>query len=358
MSKQKKPFYSGKRTVYFWNIKILTELIKRILEAKFDCFIIIEGRRGLGKSTLAYEIGKSLRNGRDINMRQKGEYTFNPPRDLVFSQMDFLKAVNHRWKSIVVADEMINVTFNRDFYSDSQKKIIKALNMNRDHCNLIISCVPQFAVLDNQIKNLCRLRITVVRRGLAIVHTPNQTIYTKDIWDTATNEKIERSWLIKGSKPRYTKLTTFRGVIRFKDLNEKHRTLYESIKVAKRNLILVEEETKALNESARENNEGWTRNMIQMLESGEFHTPEQFAKACISAGKKPSAVKTHINLLLSDEGSPKRFAGFFKKFKSDKYDAERSQDNEILLDEDNPDDKKMLERMSSRVPDILRDGNE
>jgi len=30
---------------------------------------------------------------------------------------------------------MINVTFNRDFYNEDQKNIIKMINMNRDHKN-------------------------------------------------------------------------------------------------------------------------------------------------------------------------------------------------------------------------------
>ena len=133
-------------------------------------------------------------------------------RSMIYTKKETLNFF-HQWNKNGIADEMINVTFNRDFYDLDQKNVIKMINMNRDHCNLFIACVPQFQNLDTQIKNLCKIRITVVRRGLAIIQTPNRTIYVKDKWDQATNEKFEREWLQKGiSKPTYSKLTTFREI--------------------------------------------------------------------------------------------------------------------------------------------------
>ena len=137
---------------------------------------------------------------------------------------------------------MINVTFNRDFYNEDQKNIIKMINMNRDHCNFFIACVPQFQSLDNQIKNLCKIKITVVRRGLCIIQTPNRTIYVRDKWDQATNEKIERQWLQKGiTKPAYSKLTTFRGLMQFPKLHPSVEDKYKEIKDVNRNLIAKED---------------------------------------------------------------------------------------------------------------------
>jgi hypothetical protein len=99
------------------------------------------------------------------------------------------------------------------------------------------------------------MRISVIRRGLAIVHTPVKSIYSKDIWDTAHNEKIEREWL-KGnsSKPKYSRLTTFRGFLKFPDLTEKQRTLYEKLKFEKRNQLMVEDEEKK-DDQSNENSE-------------------------------------------------------------------------------------------------------
>jgi hypothetical protein len=133
---------------------------------------------------------------------------------------------------------MINVAFNRDFFGEDQKNLVKMINMNRDHGNLLICCVPQFQNLDNQIKNLCKIRITVARRGLAVIQTPNRTIYNRDRWDSSNNEKIERDWLKKGSGlPQYSRLNTFRGMIRFPALTEKQQIIYDKIKGAERNVI-------------------------------------------------------------------------------------------------------------------------
>jgi len=82
------------------------------------------------------------------------------------------------------------------------------------------------------------MKITVLRRGVAIIHMPNQTVYSPDIWDERVNEKIEREWIKGGvSKPRYSRLTTFKGFIYFSKLTEKQENIYQQIKDDKRNLI-------------------------------------------------------------------------------------------------------------------------
>lgn len=218
----------------------LVYMIVKILLNDFDCFIIIEGNRGLGKSTLAIHIARKVARCFKLLGLAK-QYVFNWNRSLIYTKKE-TKHFWHKWKSIGIADEMINVTFNRDFYDSDQKDIIKMINMNRDHANLFLACVPQFQTLDNQIKNLCKIRITVVRRGLAIIQTPNRTIYVKDKWDQATNEKLEREWLQKGiNKPAYSKLTTFRGILKFPKLHPTAEAKYQAVKDRKRNLVAKEE---------------------------------------------------------------------------------------------------------------------
>ena len=228
----------GKQVMQWSMIKMITMIVK-ILQNKFDCFIVIEGNRGLGKSTLAIHLARGV--SREFKKMGSDNYRFNWKNTLVYTKKE-TKRFWHKWTATGIADEMINVTFNRDFFSDEQKDIIKMINMNRDHCNLFIACVPQFQNLDTQIKQLCKIRITVVRRGLAIIQTPNQTIYVKDRWDTASNEKIERNWVAKGIKnPHYTKLTTFRGVMRYPKLSAPAEAKYQDVKDTKRNLVAKED---------------------------------------------------------------------------------------------------------------------
>ena len=214
-------------------------MICNILQNKFDCVIIIEGNRGLGKSTLAIHLSRGV--AREMKRRGVKDYKFNWRGSLIYTRKE-TKAFLQKWRVNGIADEMINVAFNRDFYNEDQKDIIKQLNMNRDHCNFFQQCVPQFQVLDNQIKNLCKIRITVVRRGVAIIQTPNKSIYSVDRWDQKINEKIERQWIAKGIKnPHYTKLTTFRGLLRFPALREASEIKYQLVKDTKRNAVAKEE---------------------------------------------------------------------------------------------------------------------
>jgi hypothetical protein len=245
------------KQVVMWSNEKFISMIVEILLNNFDCFIIIEGSRGIGKSTMAYHIAKcvyyyfnNLKRRTDMTKFKvdKDSYIFNPETDLLYKRKQVLEFFN-QWRKIGIADEMINVAFNRDFYAEEQKNLIKMINMNRDHYNLFIACVPQFQTMDNQVKNLCKIRLTVVRRGMAIIQTPNRSVYSKDKWDSQINEKIEREWLTRGRKPKYTRLTTYRGFIKFPDLSEREKERYFKIKNEQRNIIYREE--MAINEDGK-----------------------------------------------------------------------------------------------------------
>jgi uridine kinase len=277
-----------------WSIGRLATLIEEMQALKFDCIIIIEGNRGTGKSTLAYHICNRVKT-----------HKFAPKKDILYKRREIINAFNDRWFSTFMGDELINVTFNRDFYDTDQKKLIKIMNMNRDHCNLFVACVPQFSTIDNQVKNMCKIRITVIRRGLAIVQTQNRSIYTSDRWDSQINEKIEREWLKNGvSKPRYARLTTFRGILTFGDLTPNQREEYEEIKRTKRNEIKQEQE--AEDQGARP-----ADRMYGLLTEGKIGTRQMFDNMCIAMGLKPLNVMQNIRIRMRNEGDSRKFQEFF-----------------------------------------------
>jgi hypothetical protein len=262
------------KVLFRWTLDKLVKTIVATLLNRFDFFIVIEGGTGIGKSTLALRIAMKVRKEfqklyaldedtirhyweniygvhnepvdvfieKIIALRDKKAYNFKLRNDMIYSQKAMIKFLSD-WNRIGIPDEMINVTFNRDFFQSDQKDIIKLINMHRDHCNLVLACVPQFNSLDVQIKNQCKMRLSVVRRGLALIQTPNRTIHIKDKWDSATNEKIERDWLMKGdkTKPNYSKLTTARGLVRFSSLPKIIEAKYQKIKDDKRAKILKED---------------------------------------------------------------------------------------------------------------------
>ncbi len=292
-------------------------MIVAILQNKFDCFIVIEGNRGLGKSTLGIHLARGV--SREFKKQGSKDYRFNWKNSLIYTKKE-TKRFWHKWKSTGIGDEMINVTFNRDFYNEDQKDIIKMMNMNRDHCNFFVACVPQFQTLDNQIKGLCKIRLTVVRRGVAIIQTPNRTIYVKDRWDTATNEKIERGWLAKGIKnPHYTKLTTFRGVMKFPKLREKSEARYQQTKDDKRNLVAKEEMGIDFNE---ENIDPYDIAM-EMLVDGKVRNGTFLDGFAQANNIIPATFKSQLRSRLQKSGKDHKVANYYweKKAKNKKGDV-------------------------------------
>ena len=263
----------GRHKVMRWTFPDLVRTIVATLLNKYDMFLIVEGNTGTGKSTLAFHIGHKValefkrlykldpdtveyyyeRVGRKaklteeewvdkiLALKEAGAYKFSPKKCLIYTQDDMIKSLSS-WNGISIPDELVNIAHNRDFYGEKQKDIIKLINMMRDRCNLTISCIPSFAVVDTQIKGLTKMKITVKKRGVGIIHTPNQVVYNRDKWDFATNTKIEAKWVEKKiTKPDYSKLTTFRGLIRFPPLTKAQEKAYQQVKDNKRTTLLRED---------------------------------------------------------------------------------------------------------------------
>ena len=297
--------------IHKWNVTTLARLMIRTVNNKFDFNIALTGLRGTGKSTLAYQVARSIQRVPD---RIKGTYVFNPQRDILYSPKDVLKAVNTRWRSIIFVDEAVAVSFNREFMSDHNKKLVKAMNMNRDHCNIILFCIPSFASLDTQMKGMIKMRIHTVKRGHGIVQTPMKTIYGRDGWDSQNNEKIEREWSERGSiKPRYNRLTTFRGVIKFKDLPHEHRKLYENIKVSKRNEIILEEAEKESAKDKTMQRSAVAQRLAHALEDGQITTRDEFNKMCIVFESDPTQMVRKVREYNRSRGIETKLNEFFAK---------------------------------------------
>lgn len=269
-----------------WGIKDIEKICRSWMGNKFDGLIVIDGNRGLGKSTLGMKLA--------LRFEQ-----FKPRHDIVFARGDVIRHIAEKKFGVTLADEMINVTYNRDFYSEDQKKLLKMLNMYRDSCNLLIACVPNFFDLDKQYRALCKMRLNVVRRGLAIIHTKNQTSYSEDAWDKKTNEKIEQKWIRNNVfKPRYNQLTTFKGLLPFGDLGLKQRELYEDIKAEKRHHLYQEE----MEANKKPEDEFYSR-VLKQVQAKELN-PEKLQVICDAVGKTYRCVSAKITSMLGDLNLP------------------------------------------------------
>jgi hypothetical protein len=280
-----------------WKIKDVSECINEMQDEKFDCIICVEGKRGLGKSTLSYKICSRVKS------------PFNPYKDICYSRKQVIKSLATKIKGNIFADEMINVAFNRDFYEEDQKLLIKGLNMYRDSFNIFIFCVPFFTSLDTQLQRLVKLRLTIIRRGIALVQTPVSSIYSNDPWDIKNNQRIESSWNKKGiKKPRYGQLTTVRGFLKFGDLSKKSKELYEKIKHEKSNRIF-EKEAQIVKETSP--NAIFYKNLVERLKTKTI-TKEMLREICIISGKKYRNVTIRINEILREKNEKERLKDLLK----------------------------------------------
>ena len=116
----------GKR-LPIWKVHDIVNIMNQCQENQFDVIFFIEGKRGLGKSTLGWKLS-----------RRAGS-KFVPAEDLCYSRKEVIKQLAHKKRRIIFADEMINVGFKRDFYESDQKVLIKGLNMYRDSFNIFIT---------------------------------------------------------------------------------------------------------------------------------------------------------------------------------------------------------------------------
>lgn len=256
-----------------WHISDIVEIIRKMRDNKYDCIVMIDGKRGIGKSTLGGKI--SYRLG------------FNPHKNIVYSREDVIKAYAKYKNSVIFADEFINVGYNRDFWDSDQKTLIKLMNMYRDSKNLFIGCVPIFAQLDKHFQSLVKIRLTVIDRGLAIVQRQLSSIYTSDPWDIKNNIKIESKWLSKGKKPQYQKLTTFVGFLYFEDLTENQRKEIDEIKEEKRNRLVRFDEGKI-------EEDDWLDRLLNKLFNQEL-TSQMLVAYCELTGRDYSNVRARLN---------------------------------------------------------------
>lgn len=324
-----------------WSFQRVVRMTVCILLNRFDLFVAIEGNRGLGKSTLGYHLCKAVTREfkrlyrldeeavmyyykrtkepkgisledfvqEILNLKEQNKYSFKSRSDLLYTRQEVLQFF-HKWRVIGIADEMINVSFNRDFYNEEQKDLVKMINMNRDHCNLFVACVPHFQNLDSQIKNLCKLRFTVVRRGVCIVQTPNRTIYSKDKWDSAINERIERDWIKKGvQNPHYSKLTTFRGMMRFPPLSKKQEDIYQSVKDNKRNLVARDQ--MGIKDKDEQEKKDIYDVALDLLTSGKIKNAQIIEGIALTEGKSPESFKASLKRRLMKEGKPSKLPEYY-----------------------------------------------
>lgn len=281
-----------------WSISDLVKIATTRQNNKFDMCIVVSGERGNGKSTLLFKFFSRLKG-------------FKPWRHQIYSRNDVMRLLEGSKFGCIFDDEAIRTSYKRNFFDQDQKLLIQMLNMYRDNFNVYGMAVPNFYSLDRDLRDLVKIHLHVIERGLAVVHVAKEgTLYSDEKWDMKYNQRIEERWAKARQKnpnykPKYNRLTTFRGYLKFGDLTKRQRILYEDIKVTKRKAVYEEDMKK------EEDRGGFYERIIDRLKKGEINM-DTLQEICLANSLKYSAVSNLLNSKLRDLGGSKTLSHFLK----------------------------------------------
>jgi len=209
-------------------LKKLAEAIKKIQKSNRDCVIVIDGRTGEGKTTLAIQLMKKIK--RIIGPFQ---YESNIKKNIIYSQDEFKKRINESEEEVIIVDEGSFVLFKRDYMYRKQKEILKLLEICRYKKHCIIICVPFFWGLDSHLlrSGKIKLRIFIPTRSKGIIFKPDIRPFTLDPWNTTYNQKAEQKMKVQYHHENYV------GRIIFKKLKDWEYKIYEEFKKKKKEEI-------------------------------------------------------------------------------------------------------------------------
>lgn len=283
-----------------WSLKDLVEIAKKRQQNEFDCNIAITGARGNGKSSCSFKFLSRLKG-------------FKPWKHLVYSRKEVMKLLEKLKYGTIQDDEAIRTSYKRKFFDSDQQLLIQMLNMYRDNFNIYVACIPNFYSLDKDLRDLFKIHIHIIERGLGVVHLPNESsLYSEDKWDIKYNKKVEESWAQRKKKnlnfrPKYDRLTTSRGYIKIPKLTPKQEALYKEIKETKRKMM-YEEEIKEEEEGIV----GFYDRLLERIKEGKM-TGETLQEIILANGLKYSAVSSLLNVKLKDAGVGKTLSEFLVK---------------------------------------------
>lgn len=297
-----------------WTIKDIANILSNRQNNEFDGNFVVTGDRGNGKSTLISKIFYRFPN-------------FRPWKHQVYTREGIIKILKTLTRSPCFDDEAINSGYKRDFQSKAQQELIKIITAFRDNYNIYASAIPNFFSLDKDLRDLVFLHLHVVERGLAVVHTPIRSLlYSQDKWDTKNNAKIEQSWTKKikkdpNFKPKYNRLSTFRGFLYFNDMTKKQKEIYKEVKITKRKTAFTTEE---------ESKEDSFYERIYKLLIDKKLTRSGLLQYSLFEGKKYNTILSRLNNMLTDNGIEETASHFFKDTKQAIHNSSTEEINDLV----------------------------
>lgn len=129
------------------------QMVKKAVRRDYDAFIVVTGREGFGKTTLAFQCAVWL------------DKTFNLDR-VCFTAEQFMKAVDVAEKyQVVVFDEAMGYLASRGAMSKFNRALIKVMAEMRSKNLIIFICIPNFFELE---------RYVAIHRSTGLLHVKHR----------------------------------------------------------------------------------------------------------------------------------------------------------------------------------------
>lgn len=165
----------GEYSIYYDGyLKSNLDVVKKnVIKQNYDSFIVVTGREGFGKSTLAFQVALYF------------DPTFNLDR-VCFSIEQFTQAVVEAEKyQCIVFDETMGYLSSRQAMSKFNRSLIKIMSEMRSKNLFVILCIPNFFELD---------RYPGLHRTTGLLHIYKRSFFGS--YDYPTKKKL----YLKGKK--------------------------------------------------------------------------------------------------------------------------------------------------------------
>lgn len=158
------------------------ELVDYTLKADYDMLLPITGRKGTGKSVLAYHIANAI----DPEFKLRRNITFRTDLKTVEEKIYGLPRY-----SVPIFDEVITGMDNQDFAGRLQKSLYKLFTVSRKENKCSILCIPRFSRLLRGIReDHCAFWLHVIDRGVVVVFKADENAFGNDPWNIEYNQKL------------------------------------------------------------------------------------------------------------------------------------------------------------------------
>jgi len=164
-------------------------LIKRI-EDKFDNVIITESGsvKGTGKTTFSTLLTMEVDRKKDFKFSIQNQIVFDPTNEKIIEQVKTKPPCYP-----LQVDEASKVAYRRNWADEKQKRLMIFANVCRKYYKIINLNNPGFWKLDRDLLEIADFRITILKRGIAIVRGKIKNPEADDLWMRKITDELIRS---------------------------------------------------------------------------------------------------------------------------------------------------------------------